>query len=109
MRLEDYFDFLSPDEIRVKGHRIGIETILYQYVYRDRTAEEIAADYDTVTLEEIYATILYYLHNRDTVSKYLAEWLEHCRLTREQQRGQNADLMQRMARLKAEREAGQAV
>jgi hypothetical protein len=23
MQLEDYFDFLSPDDIRIKGHRIG--------------------------------------------------------------------------------------
>ena len=26
MQLEDYFDFLAPDDIRIKGHRIGIET-----------------------------------------------------------------------------------
>jgi hypothetical protein len=28
MLLEDYFDFLRPDDIRVKGTRVGIETIL---------------------------------------------------------------------------------
>jgi hypothetical protein len=26
MQLEDYFEFLSPTDIRVKGHRIGIDT-----------------------------------------------------------------------------------
>ena len=30
MRLEDYFDFLSP----VKGSRIGIESVLYEYLHR---------------------------------------------------------------------------
>ncbi len=25
MLLEDYLDFLSPDNIRIKGHRIGIQ------------------------------------------------------------------------------------
>jgi len=29
MELETYFDFLAPDDIRVKGTRLGIETILY--------------------------------------------------------------------------------
>jgi hypothetical protein len=28
MELESYFDFLAPGDIRVKGTRIGIETIL---------------------------------------------------------------------------------
>jgi hypothetical protein len=40
MQLEDYFDFLAPDDIRLKGSRIGIETILYEYIYRARTPEE---------------------------------------------------------------------
>lgn len=25
MQLGEYFDFLAPDDIRIKGHRIGIE------------------------------------------------------------------------------------
>jgi hypothetical protein len=31
MLLEDYFDFLSPDDIRIKGHRIGIQDIIRKY------------------------------------------------------------------------------
>lgn len=31
MQLEDYFTFLAADDIRLKGSRIGIETILYEY------------------------------------------------------------------------------
>lgn len=30
--LENYFDFLSKDDIRLKGSRIGIETILGHYL-----------------------------------------------------------------------------
>ena len=32
MELESYFDFLSPEEIRIRGTRIGIETILEDYL-----------------------------------------------------------------------------
>ena len=32
MQLEDYFNFLTPNDIRLKGTRIGIETILYDYI-----------------------------------------------------------------------------
>src|SRR5581483_5102830 len=42
MQLEDYFDFQAPDDIRIKGHRIGIETVLYDYIHRHKTPEEIA-------------------------------------------------------------------
>ena len=76
MQIEDYFNFLAPDDIRLKGSRIGIETILYEYIYRSRTPEEIAQTYTSLSLEQVYATILYYLQNQETVSKYIADWLE---------------------------------
>ncbi|MBC6422375.1 MAG: DUF433 domain-containing protein [Hormoscilla sp. SP5CHS1] len=76
MQLEDYFDFQRSDDIRVKGTRVGIETILYDFIHRARTPEEIAQSYPSVSLEQVYATILYYLHNKEAVSKYIADWLE---------------------------------
>jgi uncharacterized protein (DUF433 family) len=85
MQLEDYFDFLAPDDIRIKGTRIGIESILYEYIHRGQTAEEIARRFHTVTLDQVYATVLYYLRNRETVERYLADWLEYCSKSREEQ------------------------
>lgn len=76
MLLEDYFEFLATDDVRIKGHRIGIETILSEYIYHQLTPEEIAKIYTSLSLEQIYATILYYLHNKEKVSKYLTNWLE---------------------------------
>ena len=57
MELESYFDFLAPDDIRIKETRIGIETILYDYLHRGQSPEDIAARYPSVTLEQVYATI----------------------------------------------------
>jgi uncharacterized protein (DUF433 family) len=42
MELEHYFEFLRTDDIRLKGTRIGIETILYAYIHQQQTAEDIA-------------------------------------------------------------------
>ncbi len=64
MQLEDYFDFQRDDDIRLKGTRIGIETVLYEYIYQDRTAEEIASTWTTLTLEQVYDTIVYYTRQR---------------------------------------------
>jgi uncharacterized protein (DUF433 family) len=71
MQLEDYFDFLSPDDIRIKGHRHGIETVLHEYIDHSQTPEQIAREFPTLSLEQIYATILYYLSHRQTLDQYL--------------------------------------
>ncbi|NES82199.1 MAG: DUF433 domain-containing protein [Moorea sp. SIO2B7] len=76
MELKEYFDFLAANDIRVKGTRVGIESILYEYIHRKLSPEEIEPKFRTVNLEQVYATILYYLHNRETVGKYFADWLE---------------------------------
>lgn len=75
MQLEDYFDQIAPDDIRIKGHRIGIESVLYEYLFRELSPEQIAQRFPSLELEQIYATILYYLRNRETVDAYMRDWL----------------------------------
>jgi uncharacterized protein (DUF433 family) len=104
MRLEDYFNFIAPDDIRIKGTRIGIETILYEYIHRAQSPEVIAERFPSLTLEQVYATILYYLHNKAAVSTYLADWLEHGRRAREEQQRNPPPFVEKLRRLKAERE-----
>lgn len=101
MNLEDYFDFLAPDDIRIKGTRIGIESILYQYIHRSQSPEEIAAQFHSVTLEQVYATILYYLRQREAVTQYLADWLEFARHAREAQERNPPPVVLRLRQLKA--------
>ena len=107
MRLEDYFNFLAPDDIRLKGTRIGIESILYEYIHRGQTPEEIAQRFDSVTLEQVYATILYYLHNREAVHAYVADWLEYCQKSREEQDRNPDPALQRLRQRMREVEAAQ--
>jgi uncharacterized protein (DUF433 family) len=76
MQLEDYFDFLAPDDIRIKGHRIGIEDVLYEYIFNAKTPEEVHRRFPTLTLEQVYATITYYLHNKEQIDAYLTDWIE---------------------------------
>ncbi len=105
MQLEDYFNFLAPDDIRLKGSRIGIGTILYEYIYRARTPQEIANIYTSLTLEQVYATILYYLHNKEAVSRYIADWLEWEHQRRKAQALNPPPVIERLRKLNAETEA----
>ncbi|MCP4112939.1 MAG: DUF433 domain-containing protein [Desulfobacteraceae bacterium] len=73
MELKSYFDFFTPNDIRIKGTRVGIETVLEDYL-NNATPEEIAARYRTLTLEQVYATITYYLHYQKETDEYLFRW-----------------------------------
>jgi len=109
MNLQDYFTFLAPDDIRISGTRIGIESILYEYIYRAKTPEEIAEQFHTVTLEQVYATILYYLHNKDEISTYIADWLEFSRQQREQQQQNPSPARLHLRQMQANQAATQTV
>ncbi|MEH2376858.1 DUF433 domain-containing protein [Nostoc sp.] len=103
MQLEDYFEFLDPDDIRIKGHRIGIDNVI-QYYLQGCSPEQILEELPSLNLEKIYATLTYYLHNRVEIDAYmlrLAKWREQ----RYQESSANpSPLMQHLRTLKAQRE-----
>jgi uncharacterized protein (DUF433 family) len=104
MDIENYFEFLSEDDIRLKGTRIGIESILYEYIYKQRPPEEIIKHFSGITLEQIYATVLYYLHNQETVSKYIADWLEWGYQQRKKQKLNPHPAVARLQRLRQQKQ-----
>jgi uncharacterized protein (DUF433 family) len=85
MQLEDYFDFQGEDDIRIKGHRIGIESILYEYIHRKQTPEQIQKRFPSISVEQIHATILYYLQNKARITEYITDWLKWNRKMEEEQ------------------------
>lgn len=107
MQLEDYFNFLAPDDIRLKGTRIGIETILFDRLFRDKSPEEIAQTYTSLTLEQVYATILYYLHNKEAIDAYMTDWLEWGDRMRAEQQRNPRPIVDKLRKLKAEKQAKQ--
>jgi len=109
MQLEDYFDFLAPDDIRIKGHRVGIESVLYEYLFRERTPEQIAQRFPSLTLEQIYATILYYLSHREQVETYVKDWLEWGEQMRAEQRRNPPPVVLHLRAWQTEREQAPAV
>ncbi len=97
MQLEDYFDFQRRDDIRIKGTRVGIETVLLAYL-DGACPEEIQRTYPSTTLEQVYATITYYLANKDAVQTYLDDYLAY---SEEAQRRFDEDPPERVRRLLA--------
>ncbi len=100
MELEGYFDFQSPDDIRIKGTRVGIETILDDYV-NGASPEEIAVRYRALTLEQVYATITYYLRNQTQIDAYLEKWRAYAEAAWQEQQRNPPPAVRRMRELKA--------
>ncbi len=108
MQLEAYFDILAPNDIRVKGTRVGIEAILYDHEHLGLSPEEIALRYPTLNLESVYATITYYLHNRVQIDAYMREWQASSRQARAEQNRNPSPAVQRLRERMRERAAQRA-
>lgn len=105
MNLDDYFEQLAADDIRVRGTRIGIESVLYEYVHRSQTAEAIAARFPSLRLDQVYATILWYLRDRERLDSYLADWLTFSGQARAGQERNPPAVVEKLRQLKAAQQA----
>ncbi len=56
--------------VKVGGTRVTLDTVVKAFI-RGATAEEIAQQYPSISLSDVYATISYYLQNRKEVDRYL--------------------------------------
>jgi uncharacterized protein (DUF433 family) len=102
INLNDYFDFLDNDDIRIKGTRVGIETVLDDYLNAS-SPEEISIRYPTLTLEQVYATITYYLHNKKEIDNYLERWLNYSEESWKEQLNNPTPAVKRLTEIKMQR------
>ncbi len=58
--------------VRVSGTRIPLERVVRAFL-AGSTPEQIAHDYDALSIENVYAVVNYYLHHRSDVDAYLAD------------------------------------
>lgn len=107
MQLETYFEFVNDRHIRIAGTRVGIETVVEEYE-RGASPEEIMLRHPTLTLEQIHATILYYLANREEVQYYIEQVRQqaeanYAKWLRDPQGGASTFVRDLRTRLNAER------
>jgi uncharacterized protein (DUF433 family) len=74
----------SDGVVVVTGTRVSLDLIIAAFT-SGATAEEVAQQYPTVGLADVYAVITYYLRHREDVDAYL----EHRRQQCEQVRAEN--------------------
>ena len=74
LNIRDLFEFISPDAIRIKGTRVGIEIVIERCLDGENP-EEIRRHHPHLTPLQIYGSITYYLLNKEVLDAYLkAGW-----------------------------------
>lgn len=108
MHLEEYFDFINADTIRIHGQRVDIAHVL-AYYQEGYGAEIIALELPSLSLEEIHATITYYLRNQATIDHYLERRLARAeRMMHEEDSHEPPTVVQKIRTLRAHHTRGQA-
>jgi uncharacterized protein (DUF433 family) len=103
MEPKEYLEFAGPDEIRIKGHRIGLEDVvdLYQEGY---SVEQIGEEFPGLPREKIDAAVTYYLTHQAAVDAYLARLADlEERQVRAQSMAKPPAALARLRALKAQR------
>ena len=72
--------------LRVGGTRVTLDSIVEAFK-EGATAEEIAQQYPSVGMADIYAAISYYLHETDQVERYLKDRAKQRAKVRKANRG----------------------
>ena len=104
MELEKIFEFISPKTIRIKGTRVGIEVVIEKFL-EGASPEEIRRHHPHLTLKQIYATITYYLFNREEIDAYIRAGHKRIEAAYEEQRRNPSSGVKRLMKIQEQGEA----
>jgi uncharacterized protein (DUF433 family) len=86
--------------LRIGGTRVSLDSVVYAF-RQGHTPEAIRQQYSTLSLEEIYGALAFYLANRDEVDRYLQSQQQTWDHFRQQAEQQPAPVVERLRALQA--------
>ena len=63
---------IEGDSYRIAGTRVSLDSIVYDYL-SGLSPESITDNFDTLSLEQVYGAITYYLSHRKEVDQHLMQ------------------------------------
>ena len=103
MELVSVFEFVNPNTIRIKGTRVGIEIVIEKFL-EGASPKEIQRHHPHLTLKQIYATITYYLFNKNTIDAYVETARKRAEAAYAAQRENPPPGVKRLMKIKAQQE-----
>ena len=104
MELENVFEFINPETIRIKGTRVGIEIVIEEFL-DGASPKEIQRHYPHLTLKQIYVTITYYLLNKEAIDVYVEAGCKRVEAAYEAQRKNPSPGVKRLMKIRTQRES----
>lgn len=89
---------------RVAGTRVTLDSLVHPFL-EGRRPEEIAQAFPTLTLEQVYGALTYYLAHRPAVDTYLAEQQATYEAERQQSHDAHRALVDRLQATRRHRPA----
>jgi len=83
------------DGYRLTGSRVSLDSIVYDW-WNGLSPESIVENYDTLTLEQVYGAIAFYLAHREEVDAQIQRHREKFEALREQWRLAHPRLYQKL-------------
>lgn len=84
------------DIYRITGSRVSLDSIVYAW-QTGQSAETIAQSFQTLTLEQVYGAIAYYLAHREEIDRYLKQQHDDYQVKRQAARDADPMFYQKMA------------
>jgi uncharacterized protein (DUF433 family) len=81
----------------VVGSRVSLDSIVYEFL-EGASPESIVRNFPSLSLEQVYGVITFYLANRPEMDTYLAETEKLWEEARKNQDPQSAELQKKLAR-----------
>lgn len=81
---------------RIRGSRVSLDSIVYAFL-SGQTAESIAQSFPSLSLEQVYGTIAFYLSHREAIDAYLTRVRKDFESKREQARLSDPTFYQKLA------------
>ena len=85
----------TGDAYRVAGSRVSLDSVVYAFL-GGQSPESIAGVFQTLSLEQVYGAIAFYLSNRDEIDAYLKQGDEEFEELRRASRESNPQLYKKL-------------
>lgn len=80
---------------RISGTRVSLDSVIYEFL-RGASPESIAQSFPSLTLEEVYGAITYYLGHQEEIDEYLRQGEQAFEDLRQQARQSNPILYRKL-------------
>ncbi len=86
---------LKEGAYRLAGSRVSLDSIVYEFL-EGRSPESIRESFSTLSLEQVYGAIAFYLAHREEIDAYLREGEALFEQLRERSRRDNPELIRKL-------------